>query len=73
MKIMGEKANIEEKNRVREEIERQVQQFLSKGGRIEVVSAGLNGRRAAIGSVWHGQDDFSDLGQRRGNDSVVTG
>ena len=58
-----EKTNTVEKTRIRDEIEAQVQEFLSQGGKIDVVGTGQTGRRPTIGSVWHGQDDFAGLGQ----------
>ena len=62
MKRNDDKTNSAEKNRIRDEIEAQVQEFLQQGGKIHVVGAGQTGNRA-IGSVWHGQDELTGLGQ----------
>ncbi len=59
----NEKTNTVEKNRIRDEIEAQVQAFLQQGGKIDVVGNGQTRQRSSIGSVWHGQDDFAGLGQ----------
>ncbi len=50
-----------EKNRIREEIDAQVREFIQRGGKIDQLSAsGLRQRPNAIGSVWH-IDDIVDL------------
>jgi ribulose bisphosphate carboxylase small subunit len=59
----NEKSNTVEKNRIRDEIEAQIQAFLQQGGKIDVVATGQTRQRNAIGSVWHGQDDLTGLGQ----------
>lgn len=47
-----------EKARQREEIEREVREFIARGGEIEVLAgAGVPAGRS-IGSVWHGQGDL---------------
>ena len=53
--------NIAEKERARAEIERQVEDFLRKGGQISVFDNQGSETRLEIGSVWHGQDDFRGL------------
>jgi SutA RNAP-binding domain len=62
MKRNGDKTSTAEKNRIRNEIEAQVQEYLQQGGKIHVVGARQAGSRA-IGPVWHGQDEMTGLGQ----------
>ena len=49
-----------EKDRVREEIALQVQAFLNRGGKIEVVGE-LRRDSTAMGSVWRGHEDPAAL------------
>ncbi len=55
--------NESEKNRIRNEIDVQVEEFLKSGGKIDVVNSKNRSPRAAIGSVWHGSDDIPGLSQ----------
>jgi hypothetical protein len=50
-----------DKERIRQEINRQVEAFLKRGGEIDVVVNTGNGARAERGTVWHGQDEFTDI------------
>ncbi|TXS92802.1 hypothetical protein FV139_12585 [Parahaliea maris] len=51
-----------EKQRMRDQIRQQVEEFLHKGGRIDVMDRTPPRRQAGErGSVWHGQDDFQQL------------
>ncbi len=54
------KINPVEKDRIRAEIDAQVQAFLQKGGKINVLVANQGARGTAIGSVWR-TDDLSEL------------
>ena len=47
-----------EKDRVRDEIRAQVEEFLRKGGQINVFNSDIAADQANIGSVWHGQDEL---------------
>ena len=46
-----------EKERIRAEIENQVQQFLQKGGHIDVLVQGGTRKEGHPGSVWENLDD----------------
>ena len=46
-----------EKERIRAEIEDQVQQFLKKGGSIDVVNQGGANQQRQLGSIWQNLDD----------------
>ena len=50
-----------EKERIRAEIERQVEEFLRRGGQISVFDNTSRESRVTIGSVWHGHDDFQGM------------
>lgn len=52
-----------EKNRIRDEIDRQVRAYLQQGGKIEVLSATNRQVGSLIGSVWHGSEDLPGIGQ----------
>ena len=53
--------NSSEKNRIREEIDAQVREFIRRGGKIDQLgTSGLRQQPDAIGSVWH-IDDIVDL------------
>ncbi len=49
-----------EKQRMRAEIDSQVEEFLRRGGKIDVLNSGLTGGDS-VGSVWHQQDEMSNL------------
>ena len=51
----------QEKHRMRAEIDRQVEEFLRRGGKIDVVEDEHRTRTSSVGSVWHTQDDASNL------------
>ena len=55
--------NESEKNRIRSEIDAQVEEFLKAGGKIDVVNANQRNPKTSIGSVWHGPDDIPGLSQ----------
>ena len=52
-----------EKNRIRSEIDAQVEEFLKSGGKIEVVNTNQRSAITSIGSVWHGPDEIPGLNQ----------
>ena len=57
---MNDKAqspNSVEKDRIRSQIEAQVEQFLQRGGQIEVMSNQRGGTEASIGTVWQSLRD----------------
>jgi hypothetical protein len=53
--------NVIEKQRVRAEIASQIEEFLRKGGRIEVLEKNSEKSANSIGNVWHTNDDLTDL------------
>lgn len=54
--------NISEKNRIRDEIDAQIREYLQRGGKIDVLTGNQDSRRRAVGCVWHGPEDTSGLG-----------
>ena len=58
-----DKTNIGEKNRIRDEIDEQIREYLQQGGKIDVLGANDRPPQNAIGSVWHGSDDIPGIGQ----------
>lgn len=50
-----------EKERMRAEIDRQVEEFLKRGGKIDVLTHSERDNVTNVGSVWHQQDDMSNL------------
>ena len=54
-------ARVVDKERIRREIDRQVETFLRKGGEIDVVSDAENSARARRGTVWHNQDEITGI------------
>ena len=50
------------KHRLRTEIDRQVDEYLKKGGKIEVLAEQTRRENTAIGSVWRLTDDIPHLG-----------
>ena len=52
-----EQINTYEKKRIRDEINTQVEEFLKKGGRIDVLHCRQSGNNK-IGAVWHSQDEL---------------
>lgn len=53
-----DKINVTEKNRIRDEIDEQVRDYLRRGGKIDVLSVNQNSTGNAMGSVWHGSEDM---------------
>ncbi len=56
--------DVEEKQRVRAEIASQVEEFLRRGGRIDVVEQNNKGGQNAIGNVWHSHHELADLASK---------
>ncbi len=52
MNKQGTRVNPVEKDRIREEIEAQVQEYLQRGGKIDVLTANQRQQLNTIGSVW---------------------
>ena len=52
-----------EKNRIRDEIDAQIRDFLKHGGKIDVLSTNPYGQRPVVGTAWHNQDEFFGLGR----------
>lgn len=57
----NQEMNTGEKQRMRDQIRQQVEEFLHRGGRIDVMDRGANRQAKQRGPVWHGQDDFQQL------------
>ena len=53
--------SVHEKEKMRAEIDSQVAEFLQRGGKIDVLSDAHQHKATNIGSVWHQQDDMSNL------------
>lgn len=52
---------VNQKERARREIERQVEAFLNKGGRIAVVDNQRQQSKALLGIAWHDYDEAIEL------------
>lgn len=52
-----------EKNRIRNEIDAQIAEFLKAGGKIDVLADKQSNPKSAIGAVWRNGDDLPGLGQ----------
>ena len=63
MNRKDEQTRISEKDRIRDEIDAQIRQYLQQGGKIDVLSANNRTPGQAIGSVWHGSDDVYGIEQ----------
>ncbi|WP_116364361.1 hypothetical protein [Parahaliea mediterranea] len=50
-----------EKQRIRDQIRQQVEEFLHRGGRIDVMDGKPRLQAVRRGPVWHGQDDFQQI------------
>lgn len=59
MKTVSGQAELIEKERVRLQINAQVEEFLRRGGAIEVVTINARPAGAVVGSVWDEQGDFT--------------
>ena len=59
----SDKSSVTEKNRMRDEIDEQIREYLKQGGKIDVLTGNQRDPRNAIGSVWHGPEDISGIGQ----------
>ena len=54
-------ARVVDKEKIRQEINRQVEAFLSRGGEIDVVSDAENSASAKRAPVWHNQDEITGI------------
>ena len=63
MNRSNEKLNTAEKERIRSEIDAQIEAFLRAGGKIDVLHTHRSGKQEMRGSVWHGPDDIPGLSQ----------
>ena len=54
-------ARVVDKERIRQEINRQVEAFLKRGGEIDVVVDPASGAHAGRGTVWHNQDEITEI------------
>lgn len=53
--------NLNQKERTRREIERQVEDFLNQGGRIAVVDSQRQQTAAVLGSAWRNDNEVIEL------------
>ncbi len=60
MQRSNTRTNPSEKNRMREEIDAQIREYLQRGGKIDILLANQRQQDTAIGSVWR-TDDLSEL------------
>jgi hypothetical protein len=56
-------ANIVEKDRIRSEIDAQIEAFLRAGGKIDVLHGNNGEAPTARGSVWRSPDDIPGMSQ----------
>lgn len=61
MKSRYEPSQLMEKERIRLQIDAQVEEFLRRGGAIDVVTDNSRKGPAAVGSAWSDQDDIVPL------------
>ena len=53
--------NVAEKERIRSEIHRQIEEFINNGGQIDVVSTNSRLTSTDMGSVWHNNEEVLNL------------
>ncbi len=53
--------NVAEKERIRSEIDRQIEEFINNGGQIDVVSTNSRLTSTDMGSVWHNNEEVLNL------------
>ncbi len=53
--------SVMEKQRVRAEIASHIEEYLRRGGRIEVLEKESKHRPNSVGSIWHSNDDLTDF------------
>jgi predicted NUDIX family NTP pyrophosphohydrolase len=56
-------ASEHEKERMRAEIDSQIEEFLRRGGKIDILNSDVAGG-SSVGSVWHQQEDMTNLVQQ---------
>ena len=61
MKTRYEPSQLMEKERIRLQISAQVEEFLRRGGAIDVVTDNSKKAAAAVGSAWSDHDDLAPL------------
>ena len=61
MKTLSGSSELIEKERIRLQINAQVEEFLRRGGAIEVVNKNAEPARAIVGSIWDDQGEFTPL------------
>ena len=61
MQQASQSSDINQKERTRREIERQVEAFLSQGGRISVVDNQRQQSTALLGTAWRDYDEAIEL------------
>ena len=59
MKTLSGPSELIEKERIRLQINAQVEEFLRRGGAIEVVTGITGPAGAIVGSVWEDQEEFT--------------
>jgi hypothetical protein len=61
MAMLKSQSSEHEKQRMRDEIDRQVEEFLRRGGKIDIVQDKHSSSASSVGSVWHTQEETSAL------------
>ena len=56
---VGSNSSTVEKERIRDQIQRQVEEFLRSGGEIQVLEGAARRQSMQKASVWHGREEFS--------------
>jgi SutA RNAP-binding domain len=56
---VGSNSSTVEKERIRDQIERQVEAFLRSGGEIQVLEGTARRQSMQKASVWHGREDYA--------------
>ena len=65
MKPTQDAASIAEKEKIRMQINAQVNEFIRSGGRIRVVDNNGETRRGMAGNAWREQDELLEFGGRQ--------
>lgn len=63
MKQTIDSSNMTEKNRIRDEIDEQIREYLKRGGKIDVLSGKQTKTGNPVGSVWHGSEEMPGPGR----------
>ncbi len=59
MHTVGNTSSSNEKSRIRDQIQLQVEEFLRQGGEIEILDSAAQRGSLQKASVWYGREDFA--------------